>query len=227
MAFFKVSTNEENVKDFVGSGGGKWLNKSGMYDIIIKAVIADTSAKGSQSLNLWVEYEGQDQTIYQAMRITNNDGSPNLGQKLFTKLCSVVGATDGQEIADPVSRMIPMGKGGDEVECMVLEEFDNTPITIRLQMEYSMYEGKIQENKTIRNFFRFEDKATASEIVNNTEVGKQYLIEQESADKVTYRDGLTEEDVIEWKKTRGSSKKETTDNKPKAGFGQKRTFGKK
>ena len=115
------------------------------------------------------------------MRLTNNDGSPNLGQKLFTKLCVVAGAADGGEINDPVSRMIPMGKGGEEVECMVLEDFDNVPVTIRLQMEYSMYEGKIQETKSIRNFFRYEDKATASEIVNNSEEkGKQFAAEQEA-----------------------------------------------
>lgn len=227
MAFFTVNTTEENVKDYTGDGG-KWLNKSGIYDVIIKAVIVDSTAKGSEFLNLWVEHDGQEQPIYQAMRLTNNDGSPNLGQKLFTKLCVVAGATDGGEISDPVSRMIPMGKGGEEVECMVLEDFDNIPVTIRLQMEYSMYEGKIQEIKSIRNFFRYEDKATASEIVNNSEEkGKQFAAEQEAADKVTYRDGLTEKDVAEWKKAQKSGKKETSENKPKAGFGQKRTFGKK
>ena len=227
MAFFKVTTNEESVKDYTGDGG-KWLNKSGIYEVIIKAVIADTTAKGSEYLNLWVEYEGQLQPLFQAMRLTNNDGSRNLGADLFNKFCIVAGATGDTEVADPVSRMIPMGKGGEEVECMVLEDFDNVPVTIRLQMEYSMYEGKVQETKSIRNFFRYEDKATASEIVNNSEEkGKQFAAEQEAADKVTYRDGLTEEDVAEWKKAQKSGKKETSENKPKAGFGQKRTFGKK
>ena len=107
--------------------------------------------------------------------------------------CVVAGATDGGEISDPVSRMIPMGKGGEEVECMVLEDFDNIPVTIRLQMEYSMYEGKVQETKSIRNFFRYEDKATASEIVNNSEEkGKQFAAEQEAADKAPYRDWETD-----------------------------------
>jgi hypothetical protein len=228
MAFFKVDTNEENVKDYSGDGG-KWLNKSGIYDVIIKAVIVDTTAKGSEFLNLWLEYEGQEQPIYQAMRLTNNDGSPNLGQKLFTKFCVAAGAESGSEVNDPVSRMIPMGKGGEEIECMVLEDFDDTPITIRLQMEYSMYEGKVQQTKSIRNFFRFEDKATASEIVNNSEEkGKQFEAEQEYADKVTYKDGLTEEDVAEWLKAQRSGKKEDSNKKPSAGFGSgKRTFGKK
>ena len=112
---------------------------------------------------------------------------------------------------------------------MVLEDFDDVPVTIRLQMEYSMYEGKVQQTKSIRNFFRFEDKATAAEIINGTEVGKQFETEQEYADKVTYKDGLTEEDVAEWLKSQKSgAKKEDTNKKPSAGFGgQKRSFGKK
>lgn len=226
MAFFKVTTSEESVKDYTGDGG-KWLNKRGIYDVIVKAVIADTTAKGSEYLNLWLEYEGQLQPIYQAMRLTNTDGSRNFGADLFNKFCIIAGATDGADIAEPVSRMLPMGKGGEEVECMVLEDFDDTPITLRLQMEYSMYEGKPQASKNIRNFFRFEDHATAAEIVNNADVGKQYEKELEYADKVSYKDGLTEEDVQNWLKSQKSGKKEGVNNKPAAGFGQKRTFGKK
>ena len=226
MAFFKVTTSEESVKDYTGDGG-KWLNKSGIYEVIVKAVIADTTAKGSEYLNLWVEHEGQLQPLFQAMRLTNNDGSRNLGADLFNKFCLIAGATEGADINDPVSRMIPMGKGGEEIECMVLEDFDDTPILIRLQMEYSMYEGKIQQSKIIRNFFRFEDHATAAEIVNNADVGNQFEKEQEYADKVSYKDGLTVEDVAEWLKNQKSGKKEDSNKKPAAGFGQKRSFGKK
>ena len=39
MAFFKVTTSEESVKDYTGDGG-KWLNKSGIYDVIVKAVLS-------------------------------------------------------------------------------------------------------------------------------------------------------------------------------------------
>ena len=86
-----------------------------------------------------------------------------------------------------------------------------------------------QETKIVRNFFRYEDKATAAEIVDNSEQkGVQYEKELEYAHVDSYKDGLTEEDIIEWKKQRKSGKKEgTSDNKPSAGFGQKRTFSKK
>lgn len=229
MAFFVVKTDDETIRDFSGTGNSSYLNKSGMYDVIIKAVIVDQTAKGSQHLNLWLEYDGKEQPIYQAIRLTNNDGSANLGAKLFNKLCVIAGGTSGFEVADPTPRMIPMGKGGEMKECMVLEEFTDLPVTINLRMEYSMWNGNIQENKNILNFFRNPDHATAQEIVNDAEdKGAQYEKEAEYADRVIYKDELTAEDIEEWIKNRRSgAKKEETDKKPAAGFGAKRTFGRK
>lgn len=224
MAFMKTSYSEEAVKDYTGDGGN-YLNTSGIYEVILKSVIVDSSPSGSQFINLWLEHNGQEQPIYQAMRLTNNDGSPNLEHKLFIKLCAICGMDEGYDIPDPVSRMIPMGAGKAEKECMVLEDFDDMPILLRLQMEYGMYEGKVQERKNIRNFYRYEDKATASEIINDAEAGKQYEKELEYASKVTYKDGLSEEDVAEWKKNRKNQSKEEP-KKPTGGFGGKR-FGKK
>lgn len=225
MAFFKIDTSEENIRDFNGEGGA-YISKSGIYDVVIKDVIVDKTQNGSEFLNLFIEHQGQEQPIFQAMRLTNNDGSPNLGMKLFTKLAVILGGTDGQEIADPVSRMVPIGKGGEEKECMVLEEFDDMPVKIRIQMEYSIYDGKIRENKVVRNFYRFTDNATASEIINNSEEkGKQFANDEEYADKVSYKDGLTEEEVQAWLKERRNSKK--SDDSDKKTTPTRRTFGKK
>lgn len=228
MAFFKVNADEENVKDYDGNGSA-YIHKSGIFEAIIRNVIVDQTPNGSQFINLWIEHEGQEQPIFQAMRLTNNDGSPNLGQKLFNKFCIVAGAEAGIEIDDPVPTMVPIGKGGEMQECMVLEQFNDTPIFMRIQMEYTLYDGKIREQKVVRNFFRFEDKATASEIVNNAEPkGVQYEKELEYADKISYKDGLTEEDVQQYLKDRKSNKKtEEKDRKPANGFSGKRKFGKK
>ena len=224
MGFFTVKTDEETVRDYSGDGGA-YINKSGIYDIVIKSVIVDKTQNGSEFLNLWFEHQGQEQIIFQAMRLTNNDGSPNLGAKLFNKLCVIAEFGEGAEIQDPTPRMLPIGKGGEEKECMVLTEFDDLPVKMRVQFEYRIYEGKIQENKVVRNFFRFTDNATASEIVNNSEeVGKQYEKEAELADRITYKDGLTEEEVSQWLKDRRSGKKEA-EKKP-SGTGR-RSFGRK
>ena len=122
MGFFTVKTDEESVRDY--SGSTKYINKSGMYELIIKSAIVDVSSGGSQVVNLWVENEGQAQMIYNAIRMTNKDGSPNLGQALFNKLAVVCGATEGNEINEPVPMMLPIGKSGESKECMVLEDFN-------------------------------------------------------------------------------------------------------
>lgn len=227
MAFFTVKADAESVRDG-GSGGSSYINKSGMYEVIIKNVIVDQTKNGSQVLHLWVEYMGKQQPIYNAIRLTNNDGSANFGQDLFNKLCVVMGAADGGVINDPVPAQVPMGKGGEMKTVDVLPDFEDQPVHMHVRMEYSMYNDSIQESKVIRNFFRFEDKATAAEIVNNAEEkGKQYEKEAESIQD-SYKNGLTEEDVEAWlAERRGNKKEEPKDVKPSVGFGAKRTFGRK
>ena len=226
MAFWTVKADAESVKDYEGST--KYITQSGIYEVVIKNVIVDKSEKGSESINLWIECNEQEQPIFQAMRLTNNDGSPNeMGQNMFNKFCVVAGADENTEIANPVSVMVPIGKGGEEKECMVLEQFNDTPMFLRIQMEYSLYNDKIQERKLLRNVFRYEDKATAAEIVNNAEnKGSQFEKESEYADAITYKDGLTEEDVQQYLKDRKAGKNIEKDKKPSGGFGgKKRAFG--
>jgi hypothetical protein len=234
MAFkFKVSTAEDNVKDFTG-GGSNYITTSGIYEIIIKNIIVEASPKGSEYLNFWINYNGQDQPLYQAIRITNNDGNPNLEAKLFNKLCVIAGATDGDDVSGTTTKQLPMGEKGAMKEVEVLEAFEDVPVLVRIQLEYGMYNDKITTKKIIRNFFRVTDKATAAEIINNdpkdTEsFGKQYAIEEEYADVISYKDNVTAEDVAEWKKNKSSSKGEEKGEqptKPSGGFGAKR-FGSK
>lgn len=229
MGFLKIDTTSEAVKDYNGEGNSsKWLVQSGMYDVIIKAAIVNVSTNGSKYIDLLVEHEGQSQMIYQAMRITNKNGEDNdIGIGLITKLCTIGGAEGTIELAEPTPVTLPIGKGGELKECMVLSEFTNIPVTIRLQMDYGIYNEQIQQNKNIKNFFRFVDKATAAEIVNGVTEFKQYAIELEHADKDHYRDNLTKEDIDEWKKLSRTNKEAEKDKTPSAGFGQKRTFGKK
>ena len=223
MAFFKVETTDENIRD--SGDNGSYLNKSGMYEVLVKYACVEQSKNGSMFINLWVEYAGLLQPIFQAMRITNNDGSPNFGAKLFTKLCVVAGIEG--DVDDPVDTELPIGKQGEMKECKLLEQFCDLPLFIHLRMEYSLYEGKIQQARVIRNVFRYEDKASASEIINDSEdKGKQYNSELEYCTKTIYKDGLEEEDIKEWLKDLKDNKSEEKKKESK-GFGQKRSFGKR
>ena len=97
MGFFTVKTDEETVRDYSGDGGA-YISKSGIYEIVIKSVIVDKTQNGSEFLNLWFEHQGQEQIIFQAMRLTNNDGSANLGAKLFNKLCVIAEFGDRKSV---------------------------------------------------------------------------------------------------------------------------------
>ena len=228
MAFFKVSTDADKVRE--GGDGSGYINTSGLYDIVIKDVIVEETPNGSQYINLWIEHNGKEQPIFQAMRLTNNDGSVNYGQNQLNKLAIIAGFGDGEEIEDPVQRMVPIGKGGEQKECMVLEQFDNMPVTVFIQFEYDRYEGKIQERKMVKKFFRYEDKATASEIVNKEDTpGKQYEFVKEEAEKVVYKADLTKEDIDIWKKERrkGGQQDNTAESKKSVTSFSSRRFGKK
>lgn len=222
MSFFKVSTAEDQIKDSAGSSN--FINKSGIYDVLVKAVIVDTTPNGSMSLNLWIEYNEQPQMLYGAIRMTNNDGTPNFQAVLLNKLAVCSGLKDGTEIEEPIPVDLPVGKGGENKECMVLQEIQDAPVAIRIQMEYSMYEGKVMEKKIVKNFYRVPDHKTAMEIVNNGE-SKQYDKDMEIADKNNLKDGLTEDDVTEYKKNRkNGNANPTKEEKKPLSFGQKRSF---
>ncbi len=223
MAFFSANIKADDVKD--RSGGSNFINKSGMYEIVLKHLYVDTTENGAEFLNMFIEHQGQEQTIYRAIFFRAANGEAGFGQELFRKLLVICGVTGDVVVNDPVSKMLPVGRDGEMVECMVLEEFDDTPMHIRIQMEYSMYEGKVRTNKRLWNVFRFEDKATASEILDEVEPGTQYAKEAKNCDKDSYKDGLTEEDVAEWRKNRSNTPKEPEGKRPAGGFGPKR-FGK-
>jgi hypothetical protein len=82
-----------------------------------------------------------------------------------------------------------------------------------------MWDGKIKKTMRIKNFFRAEDNASAEEIIDgdNSKFGTRYALEEEKyADNVTYKDGLTSEDVEEWKKAMAEAAKGgSTTPKPK------------
>ena len=219
MAFFKVNTSNDKIRD---AGDGSYIRTSGIYEFVINKLFVTESSTGSQGVSLFINYDGQDQTLYNAFRLTNADGTENFGTNQMNKLCVIAGLKDGEEIPDPVPAMLPIGKGGAEKEVMVVEYFDNLPVKARVQFSYHMYEGKVQEQKSIRNFFRVEDNATASEIINGTDLGKQYEQELEYADKVQYLDGLTKEDVEQALKDRRAGKEPTT--KPSAAVAGPRRF---
>jgi hypothetical protein len=224
-SFFKSSKKAEDVKQ----GGSNHITASGVYPVMILAPIVSVSKNGSTSIDMYLEHKGQKQVIYGNLRITNNDGSDNkIGSKVFNQLLIIAGK---DEVSDPIEVELPIGKKEAMKEAAILEDLADIPILMRIQMEYSVYNGKIQEKKVIKAFFRESDNASAEEIVNESDAGESFEKEMKYVDNVTYKDDLTPETIQAWiaggRKDglpAGSSAGSSSEPAKKPAFG-KRRFG--
>ena len=221
-----VSKSQDAIKDT--GNGGAYINRSGIYDVNLNYVqVAETKNKAYQ-MNINVNNEGMDQTIYGPI-LVNKDGKVNeITQNLLNRLCIITGMDHGQEIETETAEY-PVGKAQTMTEMDVIPELADVNVKMRIQMEYSMYLGNIQERKAIKAFYR-EDGATAAEAESGENIGKRLALDEEKyASNVTYKDGLTEEDVKAWiqERSNGGGSAAPAKAAPTAKAGAKRPlFGK-
>ena len=199
MSFFKPDLTADAVKE---STGGSFLGSSGIYDVTLKTVSVDVSKNGATSLNFNVDYNGNPSTIY-GLYISDSQGKPLFGAQTFTRLCAVAKVED---VSDPVEEEHTLGKDNKPVTLAVLQDFSDLVCKIRVQEEYSKYNGEIKKKLVIKNFYT-EDGASASEVIaqvngESVTIGTQLAKDQEYASNVTYKDGLTAEDIEAWKKAK-------------------------
>jgi hypothetical protein len=221
---FAISKSKDAVAE---TSGSSYISKSGLYPLTIDFVSIATSKNGAQSLNFNITHDGNPQTIY-GQTIVNTDGKPNdIGMKFLNKLGIVCGMDEGDEL-DVEEEEHAVGKDSKVQTFAVIQQFSNQDVIMHLQEEYTEYKGEIRKAMVIRNIFR-ADKATAEEIVNDSDIGKRYAeTEAKYATTVSYKDGLTPERIEEWKASKaseGSGKtatKPTTSKAPTGGL-----FGKK
>lgn len=220
---FTVTRTAESVKESGGDSG--YINKSGIYDVVINYVQVAETKNGAYQLNFNVNNGGMDQTIY-GPYLVNKDGKMNeITQRLLDRLCTVAGMENNQEL-ETEEVTVPMGKDKKPTDIHIFPELSELSVKMRIQMEYSLYNDNIQERRNIRAFYR-EDGATAAEIETGEGIGKRIALDEEKyASNVTYKDGLTEEDVAAWIKERIESASNKADT-PKAKTTAKRPlFGK-
>jgi hypothetical protein len=122
--------------------------------------------------------------------------------------------TDVDEVESVESEII-LKEGGKPITAEVMEEFEGKDVILRIAMEYSKYNGQIREQKVVKGVFRASDKASADEILNGKEPGKQYAIEEKYTLPI-YKD-VDEDEVKEW----------IAKGRPKASNGNKTTGTKK
>ena len=218
---FKVQKSIEATQETSGGGSG-YINNSGVYDVTINFASVEASKNGAEQMNFNVSYNGNDTVLY-GPYIQNNDGKANeIGQALINKLAIIAGMEDGDDFIEE-EQTHTVGKDNAEKTFLVIDNFTDMPVKMHIKFEYSKYNGNIQERKNIVAFFD-EDGASAQEIVKGEDHGKQLAIVLEKyADAVTYRDGLTEEDIKEW--IAAKSKGGTPAPKASSSTAPRRKFG--
>jgi len=229
-SFFKSSKTTEDLKQ---GGGTDHIVNSGCYPVNIIAPFVSVSRNGSTSVDLFVKHGEKQQVVYGNMRITNNDSSENkIGAKVFNQLVIIA---DVEEVAEPEDAELPIGKKEIMTDVAVLSDLADLDVFMRVQLEYGAYNGSITEKKIIKGFYRQSDKASAEEIVNEENFGAQFEKDTPYFDSVTYKDGVTAEDVTSWvaqqrpKGTAGNSSSGSAssgESAKKPSFGKKKSFGK-
>ena len=197
MSFFSVNKDVAANKE---STGGSYLNKSGIYPVTINFVSVQVGDNNDRVLDFNLDYNGNSSTIY-GLRLDNKDGSKNFQADVFNRLCNVL-ELDG--VSSPEIEEHKVGKEQTPREFAVLPDFSGQAVFIRVQEEYSKYNGEIKERLVIKNFYRASDGASASEILAGDKFGEQLKKDKAYADNITYKDGVTAEDVAAWKASRSS-----------------------
>ena len=192
MSFIKINRDEAVVKE--SKGGGSYLSKSGIYPVTIKFASVSINDHNARSIDFNVDYNGNSSTLY-GLKLDNNDGSENYMYPIFNNLAIIAGLDD---INEPEEQEHAVGKDNEVKSFMVLDDFTGLEVLVRVQQEYSKYNNEIKSRLTIKGFYRADDKANAFEIIKGEGFGTQHGKDLAYAEKITYKDGLTAEEVAAW-----------------------------
>lgn len=198
-----VTVNQEAIKDF--SGGSSFISTEGVFDLIINFASISTTKNGAKQIDFNIDYNGNTQTLY-GPTIQNKDETPNtVGMSLVSKLAVIAGLTEGGDLTiEKESHKV--GKDNKYMEFDVITDFSGLECKFRIQREYTKHDGTIYRNLRIRNVFA-ANGASAAEIVDGSEIGKQLAIELEKyVSTPSYRDDVTAEEAEAWEEAQRESR---------------------
>jgi len=230
MSFFKTDKTADATSEFEGTGGGKYISTSGMFPVTVLAPFVSNGNDKATTIDLFVDYNEQQQAIYGNMSYTNKDGGANkIGQEIFNKLVILA---DVEDVSDPVDMELPIGKKDANKTVAVLEDLMDVDVIMQVRMEYGVWNNNITKKTVIKSFFRASDNASVAEILADEEgkevvFGTQYATIAEGADYVDYKDGLDEEKVQAWIKAKWPKGTGTSGSTASATATKKPSFGRK
>lgn len=213
MGLFTPNELQAYSKSLSDTRGGSYIAESCIHDITIKSVIMQRNASGARSINICYDYKGNTGVFY-GLKLDNNlvdknTGlhAPNFERAVFFRLCEVCGikpetldevnvTTDTEPYFSYAKQVAASGKE-QPASVSVLQDFEDKEVKICVQREWSMYNGSIKKKFVIKDFYRADDNAHASEIADPKLVkGSRYEKDLKFfTGKDRYLDGLTAESV--------------------------------
>jgi len=189
MAFLTVK--QESVQQEGGSG---YITKSGIYDLTLKHAEVVNTTNGAVQVNYFF-----DKCMSYGNNILGINGQPTFGYKILEALAAVIGE---EELSDPEPTTVTFKKGAKELNC--IPELNDVAVKAWIQISYRMYKGAIQENVSVRRFYRVSDGASGSEVLTGENIGERLAKDEAFASEIKYEDGVTEDAVAAWKKAQQS-----------------------
>jgi hypothetical protein len=199
---FKVSYAADAVKE---SGvGGNFIGESGVYDVVIKFASLEQTTNGAGQLNLNIEYNGNQQTIYGPI-VLKKDGTPNqIGARMLNKLLTIAGVAAGTA-PTLEEETHNVGKENKPKAFQVFTDLSDVELKIKLRQVYSKYNSQVRSNMELDSAFRLDDGASSSEIASEAQgtevvIGSQLkdILEKEATTQPKYDDSVTPEEVAAW-----------------------------
>ena len=214
-----MKRDAESLKD---SSGVSFINDNGIYDVVINFASVEKKPSGALFFNLNVDYNGNSQTFYGPC-IQDKTGKETFGMGLLRKFGVIADVEDGDFNIETETHVV--GKDNKEMEFQVITDLSDLECKIRVQVEYSKYEGKIRRSLEVRNVFA-ADGASASEIVSDGEIGKQYALELEKYSSTTsYKDGVTPEEAADFDEEQAAARSGKATEAPKRSATRSRRSG--
>ena len=189
MAFLQVK--QESVAKEGGSG---YITKSGIYDVTLKHTEVKNTPNGAVQVNYFF-----DKAMSYGNTILGTQGQPTFGYKILEALAAVLGE---EELSDPEPTTVTFKKGAKELSC--IPELNDVVVKAWIQISYRMYKGEIQEDVSVRRFYRATDGASGSEVLSGEDIGERLGKDQDFASEIKYEDGVTPDAVAAWKKAQQS-----------------------
>ena len=95
------------------SSGSSYINKTDIYDVVIKFASVEQSKSGATQVNFNVDYNGNTQAIY-GPYIASKDGTPiSMGVRFLTELGIISGLEEGEDLTT-VEESFKVGKDNKE-----------------------------------------------------------------------------------------------------------------